>query len=253
MALGIWNTIDELGLYLGIERLPKENDDSFKERIYNVSRYMYKNNSYELVKSTSAQAGMKTLPILKINSNKYFKCSIDYDYFTLETDSSYVRVFIGRETIQLAEIVDKLKKISDITFNLYKEEYNELEVKYLIKNTNIKITEEFASETSIVLKNKNIIEGSIEFSDSENFHHKVNSLEDIKNTGEYFIDYKNGYIQSKSSSELGQTIKYKYVESPFILEYSELAITPVSQYFKYGITRDAIRTIEFLLHRNTWK
>lgn len=59
MALGIWNTIDELGLYLGIERLPKENDDSFKERIYNVSRYMYKNNSYELVKSTSAQAGMK--------------------------------------------------------------------------------------------------------------------------------------------------------------------------------------------------
>ena len=70
-----------------------------------------------------------------------------------------------------------------IAQGLANRDSNELEVKYLIKNTNIKITEEFASETSIVLKNKNIIEGSIEFSDSENFHHNVNSLEDIKNSG----------------------------------------------------------------------
>lgn len=252
MSFGLWNTLDELALYLGLERLPKENDDSFKERIYLTSRYMYKNNSYNLIKSIAAQTGMKTYPVLKIDSDKEFKCILDYNLFTLETDTSYIRVFTGRENIQLAEITDKLEKIDDITFTLFKDSFNELEIKNIIKNNNIKIAEEFTYNTSIVLKNKNIIETSIEFSDTYNFNCKVDSIADIKNTGEYFIDYKNGYIQSKSCSDLGQIIKYKYIETPFILEYSELSMTPISQFFKYGITKDSIKTIEFLLHRNIW-
>lgn len=253
MSLGIWNSLDELALYLGLERLPKENDDSFKERIYNVSRYMYKNNGYSLHKSICGQTGFKAIPLLKIDSDKNFSCNINYDYFTLETDTSYIRLFIGRETIKLSEIVDKLNKLSDINFVLYNDSFLEYEVKNIIKNTNIKFTEEFASETSIQLKHGNIEEGSVEFSDKTNFNYRVDNLGDLNFSGEYYIDYKNGYIQSYSASDLGQTIKYKYIDKPFIIEYSDLALTPVSQYFKYGITKDSIRTIEFLLHRNTWK
>lgn len=252
MSFGIWNSIDEVALYLGIDRLPKESDDSFKNRVYNISRYMYKNDSYSMARSIAGQCGFDVLPAFQIDSAEDFKCTIDYDYFILETDTSYLRVFIGRDDIAITEILNGIDKLDDIGYTLYSPAVTGCVARNILRNTNVKFHKEFIYETSVQLKKKNIIEGSIEFEDKVNFINSVDGIPSIKNSGDYFIDYQNGYLQSKNTSDIGQIIKYSYIEKPFVVEYSDISVKPVNNCFQYGITNDSLASIEFLLHRNTW-
>ena len=71
MAIGIWNNIDDLALFLGLKRLNYETNDELSNRIKLMSRWKYRTDYYTQAHSIPLQAGLKTESVILIkNINK---------------------------------------------------------------------------------------------------------------------------------------------------------------------------------------
>lgn len=242
------NTVDKLGLLFSLERLKNEDDETYKSRIYQISQIGYKPDLYSIWKSISIQCGLEIYPAIQIQSEEEFICELGYEYFSIETQDKFGRVFIGEDSITLSKIVDLLGKLSfDYTC------FSDLNtpIRNLIKTANYKQDVAIMIGKNLLL-NKRIIKNSIVFEDTTNFNNEVSDILSIKNAGDYFVDYENGYIEGYSYRNEGQYLKFKYIDSPFLIETSELSLTPVNNLFKFGITKNTEKIIKLLLSNNIW-
>lgn len=84
MAFGIWNQLDEIGLYVNLSRLAGETDEDYFARIKLFTKWGYRTNYKTQAHSIPIQAGLRTFPVCSIECTLPFECILDWEYLTLE-------------------------------------------------------------------------------------------------------------------------------------------------------------------------
>jgi len=258
MSFGIWNNLDEAALYLGLERLDGEVDEELCARIKKFGKWRYKTDYYTQVHSIPLQVGLGTKNLLEITSVKRFECKIDWEHFTIEsfnddgTSSEYVRVFINTPFVTISKVSDLLDQSLDFKCNIYNPQYKSYLFKNIIRHTNVFIETAFINSSNYNFLNGNIIKGTLRFNDDNIFNREVGSLQDLGSSGDYFVDYTRGYIQSYDNIKDGIYATYRRFNDRFILEHTDINLQPLNVISKYGVTDDLIDLMPYLLNGKTW-
>lgn len=251
MSFGIWNNLDDIAAYIGLDRLAGETDEEFYNKIKLLAKYRYKPNYYNQIKSISSQLGLQTKQVLKFNQDIDFICKLGWEYFIYQSEDKYIRIYIDTPNSTLQKIITLLEQ-ENIDFTLMASDYKNISCEYLIKNTNIKYSRDYISNKRNNLLHTNIIPGTLSINDKYNFINEVDSLQDLSLKGDYFVDYKNGYLELFDSETAGSYLSYQYYDKSFSLEYSEISFKPVNLITKYGINDNLAHTLEYILDDITW-
>jgi hypothetical protein len=258
MAFNIWNNLDEIALYLGLERLDSETNESFYNRIRQFGRWKYRTDYYTQVHSIPLQLALETNNLVKISSLSNFgrdtnyTCKIDWEYFTLNNSQESIRVFIGAKDCKLSKILTAIENSNTFTYKLYDESAIELPCKFLIRNTNIKTVDEYIASNKFRLDNKNLLFGSVKAKELITLKNEKEALDGLKITGDFFVDYKLGYIEFLQNDFTGGFINYKYYDDSFCLESTDINLIPLNNYCKYGFTDEFIEQLEYVLNDKVW-
>lgn len=252
MSLGVWNNLDEMGLYLGLERLEAETDEEFYNRIRLFGRWRYKTDYLTQVHSIPLQLGLETKSLVKIRSTEEYDCSVDWEYFTLSNNQESLRVFINNSEATLGKILDAIDSSDTFTYSLYDVASRDLPCKFLVRNSNIKLYKDYVAEANTKLKFENIIPQTIISEDKLMFVRQKSSLTDLKNVGDYFIDNAKGYISLFYPGFSGSYVMYKYRDDSFYIEGTELNLMPAKLLVKYGLTDETIDFIPAMLSGKVW-
>lgn len=252
MSFNIWNNLDETALYLGLERLDSETNESFNNRIREFGKWKYKTDYLSQVHSISLQLGLSVDKIVKLRSDYDFECKLDWEYFTLENSQEYLRVFIGELDSRLYKILNVIDNSSTFRYTLYSNPASATLCKFLVRNSNVKVYQDYLVSNRYNLRYKNIIPGSITCSNRFLLRNEKLSIPDLKKDGDYFVDYKNGYIELFYPDFNGEYITYKHYDTSFYLESTELNLSPMNNITKYGITDELINNIPYLLNNRVW-
>ena len=251
MAFGVWNNLDEVAAYIGLDRFGGESDEEFYKKIKLLARYKYKPDYISQIKTISTLIGLKSKPVLRFTGTEKYICELNWEYFTYKNSEKYIRTYIGTPSCKLSKILNILNQES-IEYSLLDETYANLKCEYLIKNSNIKFTRDYISKKRNRLLYDNIVPGSLVIADKFNIKNEVSSLIDLSNKGDYYIDYENGYIELFDPEISGSYVSYKYFDKSFTIEHSELNLKPVNIISKYGINDELIFLLEYIMDDHTW-
>ena len=258
MSFNIWNNLDEIALYLGLERIDSETNEAFYNRIKQFGRWKYRTDYYTQVHSIPIQSGLETKNIVKIYSNlqygskKTYKCNIDWEYFTLSNDEEGIRVFIGEIGCKLSKVLNAIDNSKTFSYKLYDESYRDISCKFIIRNSNIKTIDEFVDSTRFRLAKRNIVEDSLKATSNIRLYNIKDKPLDIKHNGDYFIDHEIGYLEFAQDSFDSGYIKYKYYDDSFYIEYTDINLIPISLYAKNGITNKIVDLSPYILNNRVF-
>jgi hypothetical protein len=254
MSFGIWNSLDETALYLGLERFKSETNDELAHRIKQFAKYRYKTDYYTQVHSIPLQCGLNTDPfaIIRNKNGNNFICEIGWDIFTLKeilpdgSQGEYIRIFLEGKNVLINKVSATIASGNSFELNFIDEYKINLPVSYLVRNKNVKNYKEKITDRYFQLENTNIVAGSF-LVDHDSFKYSVDGITGLKKEGDYFIDYKTGVIQTYDIIQSEIDIAYQYYEKVFFLESTELSLTPMNRVFAYGITDDNYQYIPYLV------
>ena len=247
MSLQTWNNIDEISLYLGLDRLDSETDEDFYKRIKKFGKWRYKTDYLTQVHSIPLQLGMDTDAVLKIKCNNNYICKVDWEYFYLYNDNEAIRVFIGNENDTLSKILDAIDNSEEFTYSLYDEDSRDILCKFLVRNTNVKIYKDYIPQNRYKLRYSNIVSGSLLSNNNLLLRNRRSKIADLKRIGDYFLDEETGYIEIVYPEFDGEYLTYKYYDSSFYIESTDINLTPINIISKYGMTDKMIAISEYLL------
>lgn len=258
MAFGIWNNLDEAGLYLNIERLENETDEIFHSRLKKFGKWKFKTDYNTQVHSIPIQAGLDTKNLMEVTCSKRFKATLDWEYFIAEsfnedgTTSEYIRVFINTPDCTLRKITDILEASTDFTLLAYSETYKDYRLKGIVRGTNTFIHSEQIQAKYWNLSKKNIVDKTFRSDNSVVINREVSSLPELKSRGDYFLDKENGYIETYSPVAKNINVTYRYYNPRFIIEYTDINLIPLNILAKYGVTDDLVDMIPYILAKQAW-
>lgn len=255
MAFGVWNNLDEVALYLGLERFSYETDEKLFSRLKKFSKWKYRTDYYTQMHSIPLQVGLDTFNVLEIyaiNSELEFKCSIDWEYFIIDSDEEYIRVFINTEDATLKKITDQIDKSENFNYRLIKGSFKNFPIKYLVRNKNYRITRDFVTSKSFNLSNKNLQFNSLTAIDTNICKKRRDSLQDLKRPGDYFLDEKVGYLELYDKDFSSFYVSYKHYKPKFIIEGSEINLIPLNIITKYGLSDKLINMLPCIMDDISW-
>lgn len=254
-TFGVWNNLDEIALFLGIERLTGESDEEFFNRAKLVGKYKYRTDYYTQVHSIPLQAGLKTYNLFNIyhKDSKAFKCEINWEYFILEGETDYIRIFINNEEATVDKIIEAINKTTEFGITFNKNMHKSTKCKYLIRNTNVTTEIEYIASKRTHLKNKSLIDGTFISSDTNHMcSNEVSDIASLKYSGDYYIDKTNGYLELYDVEPEEFFITYQCTDSIFTVESTELNLIPMNLFWKYGISNKCIDLATYLLNGKTF-
>lgn len=241
----IFNSLDEHGVMLGLPRLRGEKNKDYKRRLLDVGANKGASTYPGLINSINRELGLlfydaitvsvKTgetpaNPTVIINSVEMLLYS-DYpdtlektielygtDMFNIAYTVDDVVAAINTTATFEAVLIDSTKGSERST--VIKEQDNSIEVP----------TEDIPLANRFNLKNSNIIEPSISFSDIDIFINKVLSNDlSLMSAGDYHIDYDIGQITVASVPSGRGFISYQYREMPFTVVASPIILKDIEE------------------------
>ena len=255
--LGIWNNIDITALYLGLDRLQGESNEDFQDRLKQISKYHYRTDYYNLVHNIPIQLGLKTESIGRIVNSRenIFECRIEWDYFYLNeilSDGSFgecLRIFIGDEGCLVSKIKANVDASTYFTLEIHDSSNLALSVDFLIRGNSVKVETEVINNKFTRLLHSNLVPNSFVI-DSPSFVTVKSSLPEVMSTGDYFVDNKVGFLYSYDNTFSLAKCQYRYFDSAFALEKTDVNLIPIRKYFNNGYSDKSIGFILDLLDRN---
>ena len=252
----VWNNIDEIALYLGLSRLDSESNEDFVNRIRKFSRWKYGTDYYTLVHSIPIQLGLETSLICRFVNTKgnKFKCTIDWEYFTLEElipEGEYIRIYIFGEGNSINKILETVSKSTSFSIDYcdnLSSDFLSLTQKscdFIIRNTNIRTNYVYLDTTSYMLDDKNIVPGSLSLKDKLI---EVTNIPALVKNNTYYCDYEKGYVEFNKINFKPILASYQYFDTSFALEYTELNLIPASLYYKNGLTPTSLNHMQYTLN-----
>lgn len=267
----IYNHLDDLGLLVDVNRLPEEKNASLKHRIKDAGVHRSNATYNGLINAITRDLNLRRETILRVKlrddiptntypriifgpawvviwSNlQYVKNAISG---TLDLESSIVHVFDMYEKQEntsltsvyyLKDLVEAINNTNYYTIQWIgssKEKYESVPTRQLINNVSDEFiyTEFIPGSLKFKLKNKNIMPGSVFFSESQIFQNERDialipelnpSLYNIYE-GDYIIDYNTGLIQTVNLPSGNGHCFYIKRKTNFLLEISEASILDYS-------------------------
>lgn len=244
MAFISTNQLDEISIYLGINRLQGETDSLLLDRIKRFSKVRYTTTPVDMIRSIVLQCGLRTENLLKIyNKNPY----------TINIYNGICEVTLFNETNRYFKFpilsTDSFLILSNFGFditintNIPEETFNK---NILLENKNF-------GYKSFIIDNKRtnidcfgIVPGSI-LSKSTMMGNRVNSILDIKNSGDYYFDDEIKYLELSSDNVNPFELQILEYSNTFYIEKTPINIIGLNRLLENGINDNFINVLGKLL------
>lgn len=194
--------------------------------------------------------------VITSNSNNSIEIDVDYidshkpRYLSIEANSPRVNItssqiilykdYINEENFQIDKVIETRVKglthlgiidlINQSSFfkanNLLGHNIEKAAFTFKKQDSDIRVSrEEIPSSKFFRLKNKNIKEGSLNFSQSDIFFNETRDLINAPFGPYYYVNHKEGIIHSKKVGSGNSTVTYTYMDFPFFVESSPAVVT----------------------------
>ena len=246
----IFNTFDEHGVLLGLERLSGEKNKNYKQRLMDVGINRASSTYTGLMNGINRELGLvsySTIEVLVagvIAEDAVPAVFVDHASITLYED--YITEAIDTEI----EIYDKEKsnyahRISDVVTAINASanfsctlidalRTDDLSMTLIHQDSNVEVFDELIPMSNrFFIRESDAITGTISFSESDVFYNRVLSSDpSLMVAGDYFLDNETGEVVVMNTPSGNGTISYVYRDvkaaSPFTLMTSPTVIKDVN-------------------------
>jgi len=233
----VFNQFDEHGLTVGLPRLQGEKNWEFKRRIQDVFVHMANSSYRGLVYGITRELGLELFYPLTINpkvdpttgdflaSDPYIKFEGAYLYLYSDYANDILEWKIDRW--MPGGNYEHLYRLINAVNNSYFFEAGvlpgiDLYTKSMtILNQSCRLhsgTEDVPLSTKWRLLHEHVVPGTLTFSqsgDTSELAIEVSSSVDLDSTGEYYVDYIKGIVETYNPPERGTFVRYQYTDYPF--------------------------------------
>ena len=256
-ALPIYNELDYTGQLLSLERLPNESNAAYRRRILSIFTERANSTQTGLINGMTRDLGLFTYEAITIG----YVGSSDKNPYILVKDTE---IYLYSNWNLLDENIDP--NVLDATIDIYSRDSDAYYFSGLVTEINKLSNFSAALKTGIVgrtpsacllqqsnhlwvfdeelsphkinkLKNQNIMQGSMRFSDVIVFNEQVSSEAEVDAAGKYYVDYSNGAVVSYNMVKPGTTCQYASIKTSF-----DLLASPV---MLFDFASDTFRDKEF--------
>jgi hypothetical protein len=235
----IVNRFDEHGDFFSLDRFPLETNTDFKKRIMDMTFHpggphyegLLNNLSRELgsprqlaitidLKQDSDGSPLARNPRVDILANRVVLYGDWRDHNNSEIDKEINIYDLGSAGYYLNGLVQEINTSQYFTAVLSSEIRPNLHSANLVRgNTYGKVTDDIIRNDQLtVLRMRNIVEGSVWFSDKKTF--KTEVLVEPQQPGEYMINYRQGWVVSYTASDGQSSCGYYYSTFPYKVDAS---------------------------------
>lgn len=231
----IYNFFDRFGAVLGLTRLENERNAEYKQRLNDV--FIHRSNAtYRgLINGITRELGLKLfrpMKITQISGNpviifKDTKCLIYSDYSL--GDNGLVTTLDRFEYKNNNYSMQSLAQNINATglFNVQLDpnyQYKRSMCIFNQSNLNLVADEDINKSGGVIkLANSNLISNSITIR-SNNLNERVDNQEEVRNSGQYFIDTIAGILYTAAAPEGGSAIRYQYINNVYKTSASPVII-----------------------------
>ena len=238
----VFNELDEFGILLGLPRLEEERNAEYKQRLLDVMVHRANSTKRGLIYGITRELGLELNRAIRmrviLDSNGtplapapaiVFKdpyCYIYSDYgantllFTLDRFSPSGGCFT------IGELVDIINSTGYFTATIDHESSRTLRSMTIFDQTSagIVVAEGLATGSHRVqLEHDHLIEESIAVRGS-NLTHRVYSEEEIRQTGDFYVDIRGGVLEAAAVPTSGSTIRYTHIDLDLYFESSPIIL-----------------------------
>ena len=246
----IFNTFDEHGVLLGLERLRGEKNRDYKQRLMDVGVNRANSTYAGLINGLNRELGLTTYDTIEVLVSGVIAegavpaVFVDHASITLYED--YLTDAIDTEI----EVYDKEKdnyahKISDVVTAINAStnfsctladalRADDFSMTLIHQDSNVEVFDEIVLMSNrFFISNSDIITGTISFSEVDVFYNRVDDPDtSLMVAGDYFLDNATGELIVKNIPSGSGTISYTYRDvkaaSPFTLVTSPVLIKDVN-------------------------
>lgn len=266
----VFNQFDELGYLVSLIRINGETNWEYKRRILDVFSHISNSSYVGLINGITRELGLELYSPIIINPKKdnngaflaadpYIKIEEAYiylysDYSNSKLDYKIDRYMSGQNYEYLKNLVDFINTTNNFEAEIISPNYYYDRSMALLNQSNRVFIKQEALDTSTRyrLSNRHIIRGSVIFQNTQIHKKEVATEEQVIAPGDYFIDYKEGIIISKSIPPLEETITYEYIQYPFKIIASPVILNNLnSEDFKIKLYEQIIQENNNFFHGMT--
>lgn len=227
----IFNEYDEMGLVAGEARLIGEKNASYKKRLFRVFSERANSTYRGLVNGITRGLGFEFYKAIQINFDETGG-AFDAPNPAVVINEAFVYLYSDVDAGTIDKKIDRFDKtgtawnltnlVAEINASTYftasvssgADAYSQ-SMCILNQKSHTQIVDEVVPESkNFSLENKNVIKGSLFFSDRVRFATEVLSEGAVNASGKYFVDYKKGVVFTFGGSVPGTRARYEYVQAP---------------------------------------
>ena len=237
------NGLDEVGYHFSMFRLPNETLDNFRRRILEESRIPAGASQSEFIRSINRQVGLQDIALFEIELvedgngdslavDPYIEITSSHiraynDYANNEIDIE-LNLYDREEALFITDVKDEFDSSTyfDLTVLVDGNSYlNWYSKNLMYSNTNEHVVSEPLLESrSNLLDNSNIF--SLKAQNFQLFQTEKNSVGDLEEEGDFYIDYKNGVVFTESPAS--GFVSYSYRKFPFTIYWQPVRAYPLN-------------------------
>lgn len=246
MATGIpqevFNEFDQLGLLLGLKRLPEERNPEYKQRLLIVFTQRANATYAGLINGITRSLGLELFDAIEISPvsvsgvltatdpNIVFSEASVFLYENFADGDDGLEATIDRFNLTasghfITDLVDQINSSDSFTATIIDADDYDRSMTILNQSMQVVVTdEEIPQVDKIELKFQNLIVDTVFFSDVEAFRLQVFTEAEVDSNGDYFIDHQNGLVTVFTIPTPGTSVRYKYLRIPMTCTASPVII-----------------------------
>ena len=244
--------LDEVGIELGLQRLPNETLENYKKRLWLETRAANGPTQKQFVDSLARQVGVFDVPVFEIDlildgsdeplaadpyieiTSTYFRAYDDYENGSIDIELNLLNKTDGRF---LRDIYNDLDASSYFSVTVLDSDYTYKLSKNLRFGNSLKTGEQILLQSkSNKLENMFLKEFFIQ--DRNLFQNEVGSEAAILELGDYYVDYTNSVIFTWDT--MGGVCTYTYNEFPYRLWWQQVRTWPLGDEDKKYLMYDVL-------------
>ena len=228
-----WNQFDEQGSLVSLQRLPEEDNVSYKRRIMDVFVHRANSSYRGLIYGITRELGLSLYQPLIINPKKGNDDSFLAPDPLIKFDGINVYLFSDYANDSLDWQIDRyapggnyehLKRLVDLVNTTVYFEASLTDIDYSFKRSMVVLnqsnrimvpSEGIPVSTSFRLAHQFIVPGSLVFIGTSTPSTEVDSIGDMNRHGTFWINYRKGIVKTYSQFGIGSSVRYQYTDYSF--------------------------------------
>jgi len=240
-GLNAWNHYDEFGLLTGLTRNAGETNWAFRRRIRDAFVHVANSTYQGLVYGITRELGLTLYDAITIDpivlpggsfkaaapnvvfDGVWLKLYTDYDAGLIELQID--RRSPGGNYETLGRLVDRINQSTYFTAALLSGVTTTTSSMAIFNQSGRQLNSEpVDSTTGFQFQHPFIVENTLYFSDKNVFGTEVAAQSNLLQIGDFYVDYDNGRVYTKSLPGIGGLARYEHIQYPFIVQASPVIL-----------------------------